>query len=283
MPDDNLFPNQPVNDPPGNPPANGNGADPAAAQAPLTLEAGAELVTQALTPLMERLEEQGQVIRRLAEAPPPAPVEPKELTGPAVDFLTQFSEDPEGAVAAKAHEPVKQLLPLISNLMASATGAFVSMEAAEIDQEFGPGAWKKHFEKPMTSIIDNYRAQNPAALSDRSTITKEVNGLKGVVFNELVDYREESRKKAAETSANRDKQLTEGVLEQVTQRTNLTGGLRRAEGSGEEVTEAVKGYLADRARAIGTKAEDPKEWLQRTDYGNSLEDYLAHQKKQEGK
>ena len=280
MPDDNLFPtadpNTPVGDPPGEPKP--NGADPEGT--PLTMEQGAEMVTQAMAPLADQLQRVGETLAQLQQNQPAAPVEPT-MTGPAEDFLTRFSADPEAAVTEAATAPVKAIVPLISSLMNSAVGAFTGMEAAEIDHEFGPGAWKKHFDGPMTTIINNYRSQNAQALADRGTLTKEVNGLKGVLFNELVEFRENSRKTAAEAVETDNKKLVDGVLTQIP-RTNLTGGIRRTVGGAEEIPEGLEGYLADRARAIGGEAETGKDWMARTDYGNSYVEYLAHQKKMEG-
>lgn len=282
MPDDNLFPNAkdpdvPTGTPPADPPAKPNGDD---SGTPLTMEMGAEMVTQAMAPLADQLQKVGETLAQLQQNQPTPPTEPA-LTAPAEDFLTRFSADPEGAVTDAATAPVKALVPLISSLMNSAVGAFTGMEAAEIDQEFGPGAWKKHFDGPMTAIINNYRTQNAQALADRGTLTKEVNGLKGVLFNELVEFRENSRKTAAETADSDTKKLVDGVLTQIP-RTNLTGGIRRTTGGAEEIPEGLEGYLADRARAIGGEAETGKDWMARTDYGNSLTDYLAHQEKSKG-
>jgi hypothetical protein len=167
---------------------------------------------------------------------------------------------------------------MIGNLMNSGASAFVGLEAQAVDQEFGAGAWAKMFDKPMQTIVDSYRTNNATALADRNTITREVNGLKGQLINELIEFRDGARKLTDEqTDANR-KALTESVLEDVTQRTNMTGGIRRQESGAEEITEAVKGYVEERQRAIGGD-ETAKTFMERTDYGNSIEEYTAHQEK----
>ena len=117
------------------------------------------------------------------------------------------------------------------------------------------------------------------ALSDRNVIINEVNGLKGKLFNELVTYREESVKKAETDAEGKHKTLVEGIVTEVGQRTNLSGGLRKTGGAELEVTDALRGYLAERTAAIGGDAEKPEDWLKRNDYGNSYKDYVKHQEK----
>jgi hypothetical protein len=239
----------------------------------------AELVTQAIAPLATRLEELGQTNTQLAQRlqqPPPDP--PKDTGGGDDDFLTRFSNDPEGAIRTLATEPIKEAAPLIMGLINSTVGNFVARETEKVDREFGPGAWDKFFDKPLSTIMDSYRQSNAPALAESGTIRREVDGLKGKMFEELVLFREESRKAATNTEQDNTKKLVDGVTENVIQQTNLTGGLRRVGGAEEEVTEAVKGYIAERTAAIGGD-EKPKDFLARTDYGNSIEDYYAHQKK----
>jgi hypothetical protein len=200
------------------------------------------------------------------------------MTEPQKDFLTHFSEDPEGAIQATNAKQIQTFVPFLSDMMNSAVSSFVGFESVEIDTEFGSGAWDKYFKTPMGQILDTYRAQNAAALANRETITKEVNGLKGKLLNDLVDYRTDSQKTATEKLEADNKELVDGVVGQV--RTNLTGGLRRVENAGETVTEDMKGYLAERQAAIGGD-ESAGDWAKRTDYGNTLADYLAHQKTME--
>jgi hypothetical protein len=97
-----------------------------------------------------------------------------------------------------------------------------------------------------------------------------------------MEFKTNSTKLTEEQKTKQQKELAEGILKDVTQRTNLTGGIRRIESGAEEITEQVKGYVAERQRAIGG-SEDPKAFLERTDYGNSWEDFQAHQKKMKAK
>jgi hypothetical protein len=272
MPDDNLFPDTPET--PADPVPAGNGADPDVGDA-LTMQGAAELISQALQPVMGEVKAQAEAIQNLATGMTNQQPREPQNTEPQRDFLTQFSEDPEGAIGGVVGDQFKTVVPLLSNLMNSATGAFVGIESVEIDKEFGVGAWDKFFEKPMNQILDTYRSQNAAALSDRNTITKEINGLKGQVLNDLVEFRTGSRKTAAEKAEADNKELVDSVSGVV--RTNLTGGLRRNESTGTEVTDEMKGYLAERQRAIGGD-ESADGIAKRTNYGNSLSDYLAQQK-----
>jgi hypothetical protein len=280
MPDDNLFPEKTGagtggETPPGDPPA--NGGDPAAGETPVTMAAAAELITQAISPLADRLEELGRTNAQLAQNlqtpqgnqaggdPSPAPE----------DFLTRFSNDPEGAVRSVVGGEFQSVVPLVSSLINSTVSNFVSKESSDIDREFGAGAWDKFFEKPLGVLVDSYRKSNAPALADHNTIRREVDGLKGRQFDALVAFRDDSRKTATEKKEGGQKELVDEVLKGV--QTNLTGGIRRISTEGEEVTEELKGYLAERSAAIGENI-DPKAWLAQTNYGNTLEDYQAHQK-----
>ena len=265
-------------DPSPDPKANGNDPTPSG----LTMEAAAELITQAQAPLYAKLEEQGtQMAKVIAELSQQnkAPAGGATLNQVTEDFLTQFGTDPEAAVDTVVNKRLATLAPLIGNLMNSGTSAFVGLEAQQIDGEFGPGAFNKLFDKPLNVILDSYRANNAMAHSDRNVITNEVNGLKGKLFNELVEYREESRKKATESNEGQRKDLVDGIVSDVTQRTNMTGGLRRIQDGSLEVTDDLKGYLAERTRAIGGDPIDPKVWLEENDYGNTYEDFLKNEKK----
>jgi len=261
-----------------------NGGDPNPEMG-LTMQGAAELIVQAQAPLLEKINELSEATARLASN---AMNSQQRNYAPALvptndeDFLTQFSTDPEKAVEAKVARGIQaqlgSLAPLIGNLMNSGTSAFVGLEAQTVDAEFGPGAWAKLFDKPMNTIIDSYRTNNATALADRNTITREVNGLKGQLINELIEFRNSSTKLTSEQMAAQKKELSDSIVQDVTQRTNMTGGIRRQESGALEITESVKGYVEERQRAIGG-TEDAKTFLERTDYGNSIEEYRAHQAK----
>jgi len=274
-PGDNLFPDHKTET--SQTAHRGNGTDPSPAS-PLTMQGAAELITQSQQPILEQIREQGEALNQIASrlGQTNSTREPAPRGEPQEDFLTRFSADPEGAIRDIGADQFKTVVPLLSNLMNSATSAFVGIESTEIDREFGVGAWDKFFAKPMNQILDSYRSQNVAALSDRNTVTREVNGLKGQLLNDLVDFRTASREKQAQEAEGRDKELEERVAGKL--RTNLSGGLRRIGGEEHEVTDDLKNYLAERAAAIGVKVE-PKQWLKETSYGNTLESYLEHQKK----
>lgn len=280
--DDNLFPDG--GDPAagggaggGSPNPNPNGGDPNPTA--LTMEGAAELITQSQAPLLERIEELSGSVAKLAQnATNPQPPNQGGPDPDDPDFMTQLTTDPQKAIQGLLRQEMGTIAPVLGNLMNSGASAFVGMEAQQIDQEFGAGAWDKLFAKPMDTILEAYRTNNAVALADRNTITREVNMLKGQVVNELIKHRDEFQKLSTEEQEAANKAITDQVVETVAQRTNLTGGIRRTESGAEEVTEEVKGYLEERTRAIGGN-EDAKEFLQRTNYGNTWEDYQEHQKK----
>ncbi len=281
MPDDNLFPDKVVDPTPAGDTPSGNGSDPTA-DTPLTMAAAAELITQALSPVASRLEELGATNAQLAQhiqtSGQPAAAAPTD-TAAGEDFLTKFSQDPEGAIRALQQDELRQVAPMIGNMLNSGVTAAVASEKSTIDGEFGEGAWDKLFDKPLSVLLDSYKRSNVAALADNSVISREVDGLKGRLFNDLVSYRDESRKKTTDSKESNQKELTDGILQQV--QTNMTGGIRRISGGDLEITEELKGYLQERATAIGEPVEDAKAWNERNDYGNTYEDFQAHQVKLE--
>ncbi len=278
-PDDNPLAgsNEPEGTPAGDPNPASNGGDPA--PLPLTVEAATEMIQ----PLVTRMEELGannqELATRLAEITNQAPAAADPAAGvDGGDFLQQFSNDPQAAIDSRVTEMFKGISPLISTLIGSGSSAFTGIEAQQVDQDFGPGAWDKFFAKPMDQIMNAHRKTNVAALADRNVISKEVNGLKGAMFNDLEAFRAEARKTVTETQEGKRKSLIDEVSGHI--RTNPTGGIRRVDTGTEEVTDELRGYLAERERSIGEK-NDPSEWLARTDYGNTIEEYQAHQKKLE--
>ena len=278
MPDDNLFPEGTPEGKTAEPTPPGNGADPAG-EAPITMAAAAELITAAQAPLLEKINELTEATSSAVKAvqtPPLAP--PAKIDGPPEDFLTRFANDPEGAIREVAGGQMQVAVPLMSGLINSTVATFIGRETTDIDRDFGTGAWAKFFDKPLGVLMDGYRKSNVAALADDSTIRREVDGLKGRMFNELVEFREASRKTTTEAGEADTKKLVDGVTETVIAQTNLSGGIRRISTGEEEITEGVKGYLAERIAAIGGD-ENAKDFLARTDYGDSIEDYMAHQKK----
>lgn len=274
VPDDDPFADGNTPDP-----KDTNGADDKPTSESVTMDQAVEMVQRGIAPLAEQIgqlsEAQTALAAGIANPNPPPPVPPNGAD-PGEDFLTKFSTDPEGAVAGLVQQQVAGLTPVISTLMNSGNSAFVGLEAQGVDQEFGAGAWDKFFEKPMAQLMDSYRKSNVIGLADRSQIAREVNGLKGQQFDALEAYRIEARKTFSENEEGNRKTFLDEVSGQV--RSNLTGGIRRIDTGAEEVTEGLKGYLAEREASIGEQ-NDPKEWLGRTDYGNTIEDYLAHQEK----
>lgn len=254
-------------------PTNGGEAPPAA-----TAGVSAEQVAEMIAPLQEQVTQatavNQQIVATLQGMAPRAAEVPADPSGE--DFLTRFSTDPRGAIESVVGDQVKTLAPFFNTVTNSAHSAFVGLEAQAVDEKFGSGAWDAHFAKPIESIWAAYRQSNPTALADRTVIQREINGLKGALLDELVDHREKSR--TATTKA--EDAEVEKLVEAASQRVGLTGGIRRTDTAGEPlVTEGLKGYLAERERAIGEKV-DPKEWLAEHSYeGNSLSHYLAHQKK----
>jgi len=225
MPDDNLFPEKTSSSPEGNPPGtDGNGTDPTGDTA-LTMTAAAELITQAQAPLLAKIDSLTEATSSLMDRQSaPQQAQPAQNQEPPADFLTQFSENPELSIDNKIAAQLQSVAPLVSGLINSTVSNFVSREKSEIDGQFGIGAWDKFFDKPLNVLMDSYRKGNAAALADEGTIRRETDGLKGRMFDQLVDFRTESQKTATEAGETEGQKLLDGVMEKVKAQTNLTGG-----------------------------------------------------------
>ncbi len=249
--------------------------------ASLTLAQGVSLIQEAMAPMADKITElsnnQANVNQQLADFTQNlgAQMIPRDQGGEPTDFLTELtSGNAEAAIGKVIDAKMGVLTPLLANLMKSGSKAFTDIEATQVDQKFGSGAWEKFFRSPMQHIMDSYAKTNPAALSDSAMISREVNGLKGELLDQLVEHRDDSQQASTQQEHSQLSTLTEGLRAEF--RTNGTGGIRSITPVGEEVTPELKEYLAERDRNIGTKT-DPKEWLEKTDYGNTLEDYQNKQ------
>jgi hypothetical protein len=283
-PNDPLFdtPAEP-SDPAPDPKSNGSG-DPAP-QGGLSTEQVSQLFSQGIQevvgPLSERVDELAGAITKLSSAQP-APVHTPEPT-PELDqdFLTEFSQNPEGAIKKAISSEMKGLVPFLNTIIEGGSSAFVGVEAERVDREFGPGAWDKFFQKPMDEIIGMYRAKNPAALGDRGLIRREVDGITGRLVGKLVEHKEETKLAQERGDLEKLGTIKEDILKDAANRISLTGGIRRMNTGEPEVTEELRGYLKEREDSIGLE-QDPKDFLRQTDYGNTLEDYETHQEKLTG-
>lgn len=245
----------------------------------------ASIVEQAQAPLLVQMEtlvatqqRTDQQVQQLLEAVSKSH-QPEPASAESTDFMTEFTTgDPRSVVAQVVRDEMAAFAPFLSKVAGSASNAFTMLEAQRIDDQFGDGAWEKHFAKPVEQIMEMHRKGNPTALVDSDALRSEVNGLAGALFDELVEFRSHSRTKASE-SANEDlASLKDGIQTEIIQRVNSSGGLRRVSTGGQEITDDLKGYLEGRGRALG-KVIEPKQWLEERDYGNNLDDYRAHKKK----
>ena len=264
---------------------------PAASDTPtgLSIADATNLIQEAVAPLADTVQtlaqnqatlnqQLGQMTQTLGSAPRQheSPVE-------ETDFLTELtSGNAEAAIGKVVQNQMKPFLGMIGGLVQSGSTAFVDLEAQRVDQTFGTGAWDTYFRAPMDSILGDLANREPSALGDRTRISKEVNGLKGVLLEKLVDFRDK-HKSDTETAelakvGTLAEHLKESIMPDVINRTNGMGGIRTLEPGGVEVTEEVKQYLAERDRNRGTQT-DPKDWIKATDYGNDINSYLQHKEK----
>lgn len=242
----------------------------------VSFEQATKMIQEAMNPLASQISDLTDHLRNNTpdpnntSNPPNTPQDDK-------DFLTRFSEDPEGSVAGIIQQQIRDgIAPFLTTLSSSASQAFLDLEMQGVEEAFGEGAWDKFFAPHWKTIQSAYMKTNPAALSNRDIIKREINGLKGLQMDDLVKFKDETAKKLAEGEEGKLQNLTKTITEQV--RSNLTGGgalMFHNEGNEPTVTEAVEGYLAERTRAIGEDV-DPKEWLKATNFGNTLSDFRKH-------
>ena len=199
------------------------------------------------------------------------------------DFYAEMQDDAEGAIERRIDGRVKeQMLPIgevLSTINNSAHDAFVGMEANRVEADWGVGAYEKFFTKPLKTIFDQYRAVNASLLSKHDLIRKEFDAISGQVVNELIEFRDESRKVTAEKANKELAGLTEGIAGAVTTIVGMTGGIR-APGAKVEVSEGLKEFLSERKKSTGV-SETPEEFVSRTSYDNTIEGYLDNKKKME--
>ena len=259
--------------------------DPTPANPGVTPEQMAQVTAQATQPIVEQVTELAAQVSTLAEhvgglslpAPAIPGVEPKK------DFYAEMQDDAEGAIERRIDGRVKeQMLPIgevLSTINNSAHDAFVGMEANRVETEWGVGAYEKFFTKPLKTIFDQYRSVNASLLSKHDLIRKEFDAISGQVVNELIEFRDESRKVTAEKANKELAGLTEGIAGAVTTIVGMTGGIR-APGAKVEVSEGLKEFLSERKKSTGV-SETPEEFVSRTSYDNTIEGYLENKKKME--
>ncbi len=266
--------------------ADGEAIEAAGTEGNISMAEAVKMVQEANAPLVAQINEltQGQQASqgRFEELTSSMVAGQNQLTAavtPKVeptDFLTELtSGNAESAIAEVVRKELQGIMPTLSNIVQSGSSAFVDLEAVGIDERFGKGSWDKFFKEPMTRIMTSYSKNNPAAMTDRSVIAQEVNGLVGQQVESLVKFQTESKtaKTTAETTEASD--LVNTVASEVVNRTNGMGGIRAIEATGNiAITPELEGYLAERDRATGQKT-NAKEWVKETDFGNDIDSYRA--------
>ncbi len=282
--EDALFTSDP---PPATTPPNGNSTptpettpDPAAA-----LAAQAEQITAQGAQISELTSTVGSLVQGIQahqaqQASPP----PVESEGPPETFNDRLIANPQGAIEQLIADQLKGITPVLGGILGSGAAAITAQKALLVDQEFGAGAWAEFFEKPMDMLQEKRRTTNPASLMDQSLLDGDINSLKGIHLDKLVDFRTKSRETVLAKAKEGEETLLSSVLKQIPNRTNLTGGIGILPNGDEVITPELEGFLKERSAATGTQI-DPKTWVKKMDYGSSLLDYEAKQlelKKEEG-
>lgn len=251
---------------------------PAAAPAPsVTLEQVSQLIRESQETLGRTLDTR---IGQLAESLRPAPKAPEPTNDD--DFLKEFAANPKEVLSKAISEAVS---PTITQLTTSAGRAFVDLEAQTVDQKWGTGAWEKFIQPHWAKLEGAYQKNNPAALSDRNLIAREVYSLIGMQTDGLMKHKNEFDKSTSE----RETQDVDKLVETVSKRVNLTGGLRPSGASESdlpsEATSSISSYIERRTRAIGGDAEDPKTWWKKVGSfdGENIDQWRAHKAKLKSK
>lgn len=246
-----------------------------------------QIVGDALQPIIDQMGVQNQqtsaqfeqIASVMQQQTQPAPTD-SAVAGE--DFLTELtSGNGEAAVAKIVRQEMSGITGIIGKTMQSASSAFVDLGAQEVDQQFGDGAYEQFFAKSMETIMAHKAKNDPAAYADSAVIRSEIAGLKGHHFDELVKFRDESRKNSSEEENEKLRTMLTSTTDAVLNRVNGSGGLRRINPDEQVVTPELQGYLDDRTRGTGI-VEDPKEWLKKRFDGKTINDYNTHIKKSNG-
>lgn len=272
--EDPLF----TTDPPAVPP---NGSTPpaepvAAPDSAAQIATMAETVTAQAGQITELTQAVTNLARGMQSSQTPTPVEPDIPEG---DFNSRLIENAEGTIRDLVTEQMKGITPVLSSMLNSGSQAILAQRSLAVDQEFGSGAWKEFFAGPIAQIQEDRGRTNPGMLMDPGLMEGDINGLKGINMTKLFEFQTASRKTATDETTKSNDDLLQEVLSKLP-RTNLTRGITSLKDGELVVDDDVKQFVAERAAASGTTI-NPEEWVKQHDYGNTIDDFEAHQKKLE--
>jgi len=266
--DDNLF-NEPAAEPIVTPdPA----ADPSGNGLPTSItaeqvQAMIEPMQQDMTRLREELSVSEAARERLAgqlqsvqNQPGPGPAEPK------ADFIDAFTDNPEQSVKdladASTMKAMSQLAPLLEQQNDTIHQTIVNAHKAQVDAEYGPGAWDTHFDTVFQGRVAELRASNARALSDPNIMQTEVHGI-GYLKRDALSTMKGETATAVQAAENEKLQHFMSQLSTA----GLTGGQAVSPvATSKEPTDDEKAYLASKATAgiEGTTIKDLRESQGRT-------------------
>jgi hypothetical protein len=188
----------------------------------------------------ERLAGQLQSVQN---QPVPTPAGPKE------DFLDAFTDNPEKSVRdladASTMNAMKQLAPLLEQQNDTIHQTIVASHKAQVDAEYGHGAWDTHFDTVFRGRVAELRESNARALSDPNIMQTEILGIHGLKRDALAALKGENSTAAEAAEAEKLQTLINQLGT-----TGLTGGQAVAPvPTSKEPTDEEKQYLASRAMA----------------------------------
>jgi len=175
----------------------------------------------------------------------PAPAPPANPDS----FVDAFTEDPEQSVRnvaeASTMQAMRKIAPVLEQQNETIHQTLVNAHKAQVDAEYGSGAWDTHFATVFEGRVAELRSSNARALSDPNIMQNEVLGIHGLKRDALTAVKV-SNTTALETA---EAEKVEQLIAQLNT-TGLSGGQAVAPiATSKEPSDEERAYLASRANA----------------------------------
>lgn len=264
----------------------GNGADKTAEGAegdkPLTTKDLAEFAEQFVTPNTAQMNRISETLRSTTETLTQMQgamqrlglgSEQSEGEFDAASFITDPKPMVESITASAIAKALKdQVAPVMGQMIEQNHNSVVAEQKADVDRVFGAGTWDKEFAPELDPIFENARKDNPSSLGSKVAISKAVDSIKGMKFDNLVEARKTVDQTREETKEAREAKMIEVVT------SNLPGGIVRKTGA-STLPEEAKQYLEAEFKATGQKPDEGS-FLASLKSGSTLTEWRAAQPKE---
>lgn len=190
-------------------------------------------------------------LQQLLNTPAPEPPRPPKAAPAPSDALNELAADPYKFVKTATQEEIESALssrvnPAIMQSFETTSQILVANRAAQIDSEFGPGAYDEGFKAGMDSDLAQLRQSNPRAMADPQVINALIDRQFARNFARLSERKAE----LVNTRAAEEKAGLEKIVSMIP-----GGGVPRlrqgAADDPESLPEGVKQDIAEMERSSG--------------------------------